>query len=236
MTVTPVPVLMREGAAIPRLDLTDPSEAAWRPTPVEKIPPGSHVLFISHRWLRPGQPDDEEGTKLRCGRSAGQGAECRPFLTAIGDAANNNCCSAARRQILAAARSFAEESGCKPEDVFIWNDFSCVDQSAPQAGVQALPLYQAACDAFVRVDHPQYFQRAWCRTEAYLQARLGCCAVTHRLPVGEERVQREPPHEGRRNFDDPALGLLFAEADRAALAVLTGLFREMRQPTAKKKR
>lgn len=65
MTATPAAVLMEPGASIHRLDLTDTSAGAWRPTPVEKIPPGSHVLFISHRWLRPGQPDDEHGTKLR---------------------------------------------------------------------------------------------------------------------------------------------------------------------------
>lgn len=103
--------------------------------------------------------------------------------------------------------------GCKPQDLYVWNDFSCVDQSSPLPGVQALPLYQMACDAFVLVEHPQYFDRAWCRTEAYLQARLGCLTVTHKLPNGQTQVQREPSHAGE------------CRADRAPLVALEGFRR-----------
>ena len=30
-------------------------------------------------------------------------------------------------------------------DVAFWIDYACVDQDSPQAGIEALPLYAAAC-------------------------------------------------------------------------------------------
>lgn len=29
------------------------------------LPPGAVLVFLSHRWLGPGRPDDEQGTKTK---------------------------------------------------------------------------------------------------------------------------------------------------------------------------
>jgi hypothetical protein len=42
-----------------------PYTASFRPLTVDALPPGAMVVFVSHRWLRPRNPDDEEGTKLK---------------------------------------------------------------------------------------------------------------------------------------------------------------------------
>ncbi|KAG8469260.1 hypothetical protein KFE25_007778 [Diacronema lutheri] len=40
-------------------------EEGWDgPVPVACLPDDARVVFISHRWLRPGHPDDEEGSKF----------------------------------------------------------------------------------------------------------------------------------------------------------------------------
>jgi hypothetical protein len=61
MTVVSVPQLRSLGK-IPRYSSKD--DQPFTPIPIEEIGPDGYVVFLSHRWLGNGCPDDEKGTKL----------------------------------------------------------------------------------------------------------------------------------------------------------------------------
>ena len=62
---------------------------------------------------------------------------------------------------------FMENHDFYPE-IFYWIDYSCLDQNNPNAGVPLLPLWVASCERFLKIDTPNYNQRAWCRLEPLL--------------------------------------------------------------------
>ena len=109
------------------------------PTPqvdASELPEGAKILFFSQRWLTVSHPDDDEGTK--------------------------------RKAIVAAAEAYAKQEGVDLDKVYIWFDLACVEQddlAELVRGVNALGLYITACDAFVSIDHPEYWSRAWCLVE-----------------------------------------------------------------------
>ena len=52
--------------------------------------------------------------------------------------------------------------------IYLWVDFSSMDQdnvSEIVKCVNALPLFVQCCDAFVTLEHDEYFNRAWCLIE-----------------------------------------------------------------------
>src|SRR4051794_4380749 len=51
-------------------------------------------------------------------------------------------------------------------------DFACVDQDNPVAGVSALPIIIAQCDAVISLVDSNYYERAWCCVEAGMVQRL----------------------------------------------------------------
>jgi len=206
--MVPVPELRKLGY-IPRYSTRDVAGSArhgggtWKPVPVSELPPGSVTVFLSHRWLGNGCPDDENGTKLR--------------------------------QALLVAEFVAEKHKIPVELVYLWIDYSVVDQSDPMPGVQALPIYIACCDEFVYVHHDQYWERAWCLTEQYMYWKLCRGRPKHCLrpgpaPGATGGVSHQQAHLVSEPNDaqppDPALGKLFAEADRVALATLTSIMPE----------
>ncbi|KAG2493063.1 hypothetical protein HYH03_008726 [Edaphochlamys debaryana] len=197
---------LRELGHIPRFSLqadaaADPAAPAsassppFRPLPVDQAlaAEGSVVVFVSHRWLGRGCPDDDKGTKLR--------------------------------QVYAIAEHIAKHRGVRPEQVYMWLDYSVVDQSNPMPGVQALPIYIACCDEFVYVTHSEYWQRAWCLTEQFMHWKLATSDVKHKLipgPDGGGNMRMET-ESSRQRPPDPTYGKLFVEADRVALATMTSL-------------
>ncbi|KAK8129291.1 hypothetical protein PG999_001671 [Apiospora kogelbergensis] len=56
------------------------------------------------------------------------------------------------------------------ERLGIWVDYSSVDQDSPSAGVNALPMIVAECDAVISLVDNEYYERAWCSVEiAFIQ-------------------------------------------------------------------
>lgn len=45
--------------------LKEPGDSGFTPLPADELPAGSVVVFVSHRWLGNGCPDDDKGTKLQ---------------------------------------------------------------------------------------------------------------------------------------------------------------------------
>jgi hypothetical protein len=114
----------------------------------------------------------------------------------------------------------ARELGTGADSLYVWCDYSCIDQSDPFSGVQMLPAIMACCEEIAYVTHPEYFLRAWCRTELFFHWRLQCHARKWRLLEGGH--VREEPRE--RPEGDPATGELYSEADRVALVNMTSIF------------
>ena len=155
------------------------------PTPqcdASELPEGAKILFFSQRWLTLTHPDDDQGTK--------------------------------RKAIVAAAEAYAKQEGIELEKVYIWFDLACVEQDDLAElirGVNALGLYITACDAFVSIDHPEYWSRAWCLVEQ----EFARCAGVKRYVISEGKLA-PTDHE----VTDPRDGNLTVEDDRAAIDVL----------------
>uniref|UniRef100_A0A061R7P0 Heterokaryon incompatibility domain-containing protein n=1 Tax=Tetraselmis sp. GSL018 TaxID=582737 RepID=A0A061R7P0_9CHLO len=114
------------------------------PVPAHLLPEDAIVLFLSHRWLQPGNPDDEEGTKYK---------QIMKLMELIAEELGGD--------------RFTDR-------LYLWADYCCIDQSNPFPGVQMLPSYIACCEEFAYVKHPEYDARAWCRTEQFMHWRLRC--------------------------------------------------------------
>lgn len=85
---------------------------------------------------------------------------------------------------------------------------------------QMLPAYIACCEVFVSIEHPQYWERAWCLTEQFMAWRLnGSGGLKFQLKLDGSFVKQDstarPP--------DPTFGKLAFEADRVALAAMTSI-------------
>ena len=164
------------------------------PTPqidVTELPDGARVIFFSQRWLTVSHPDDDSGTK--------------------------------RAAIVDAARAYAKQEGVDLEKIYIWFDLACVEQddlSELVRGVNALGLFITACDAFVSIDHPEYWGRAWCLVEQ----EFARCAGVPRYVIGSDGTLAPTSHD----VTDPRDGNLTVEDDRAAIDVLCLVANELR--------
>ena len=149
---------------------------------VADLPEGARVLFFSQRWLTPSHPDDADGTK--------------------------------RKAILAAAAAYATKEQIDVAQVYIWFDVASIEQddlAELVRGVNALGLYIASCDAFVSIDHAEYWDRAWC----LMEQEFARCAGAPRFVLGDQGLE-PTDHE----ITDPMEGNLTVEDDRAAIEVL----------------
>lgn len=155
------------------------------PTPqvdAADLPEGAKILFFSQRWLTLSHPDDDKGTK--------------------------------RQAIVAAAEAYAKQENVALEKVYIWFDLACVEQddiAELVRGVNALGLYITVCDAFVSIDHPEYWSRAWCLVEQ----EFARCGGVPRYVISEGKLNATS-HE----VTDPRDGNLTVEGDRGAIDVL----------------
>ncbi|GIM06512.1 hypothetical protein Vretimale_10811 [Volvox reticuliferus] len=198
MTVVSVAQLLAEGC-IPRYSrqresggphqsTTSTSRPVYQPLTVDDLPPSAVVVFVSHRWLGRGSPDDDHRTKLK--------------------------------QVMAIAAHMSKCRGVPEKEVFLWLDYSVIDQDNPMPGVQALPIYIACCEEFVYIQHDEYWQRAWCLTEQFMHWKLATSGRKHvlnphTLDLALENARERPP--------DPTYGKLAMEADRVALATMTSI-------------
>ena len=120
-----------------------------------------------------------------------------------------------RAAIVAAAGAYAKKEGIDLDKVYIWFDLACVEQddlSELVRGVNALGLYITACDAFVSIDHPEYWSRAWCLVEQ----EFARCAGVPRFVISSDGTLAPTDHE----VTDPRDGNLTVEDDRAAIDLL----------------
>lgn len=189
MTAVPYSTLKELGRMPKRDTSLSDDERGWRgPIPAPMLPDDAIVVFLSHRWLQPGNPDDQKGTKFK------------QIMEVM--------------ELIAAQLGGAEGA----RKLYLWADYCCIDQCNPFPGVQMLPAYVACCDEFAYVVHPEYDNRAWCRTEQFMHWRLKCHKRKWRLEEG--KVVSEPPAP----CPDPASGELYSEEDRVALVNMTALF------------
>ena len=103
------------------------------------------IFMVSHRWLRPrlnsneSHPDSIENEKAK----------------AI------NEFSKWRQTWVRSLHGFSPE-------IYYWIDFCCIDQHDLKSAIPLLPLWVACCERFLRIETPDYSDRAWCRLEPFL--------------------------------------------------------------------
>lgn len=70
-------------------------------------------------------------------------------------------------------------------------DFACVNQDQPQAGVSALPMILAQCNAVISLTDDEYYTRAWCSVEVMVAQTL---ARSYGLHIWYEHFYDTPSH------------------------------------------
>ena len=162
--------------------------------PVTALGPDDKVLFFSQRWLTPSprseaSPDDGPGgTKYK--------------------------------QLMAACGEYMEQQGVAEANVYIWLDYSCVDQDDDALlvkGVNSLALYVCSCDAFISIDHADYFDRGWC----LMECMFADASKTPRYIFTKDNVLKELLPDMRLENKTPAEGSFTVESDRAIMKVLS---------------
>lgn len=126
------------------------------------------IIFFSYRWVNQDRslntPDDAEHTQYRrMLDAAGSFLQQNPTVDA-----EKLCiwmvslsCPYQLKSALAANTGRFEQQ-----------DFACVDQDNPDAGVSALPIIITQCDVVISLVDDMYYQRAWCCVEAMMVAEL----------------------------------------------------------------
>ncbi|KAK4460087.1 Tetratricopeptide repeat protein 28 [Cladorrhinum samala] len=71
----------------------------------------------------------------------------------------------------------------------LWVDHACVDQDNPMAGVNALPIIIAQCNAVISLVSDDYYSRAWCSVEVMMVQTL---RKSYNLHLWYEHVPQDP--------------------------------------------
>jgi hypothetical protein len=109
---------------------------------------GAHrceIFMVSHRWLRPrlhsneSHPDSIENEKAK-----------------------------AINEFSKWRQTWVETNHGFIPEIFYWIDFSCINQHDLTSAIPLLPLWVACCERFLRIETPDYSERAWCRLEPLL--------------------------------------------------------------------
>ncbi|KAI8236305.1 hypothetical protein K4K54_003771 [Colletotrichum sp. SAR 10_86] len=114
--------------------------------PAETVEAGAEfVIFFSYRWINkePGAKSPDDGAHTQY-----------------------------RRMQTAVEQFLCLYPTVDPNKLGIWMDFACVDQDEPSAGVSALPMIIAQCDAMISLVDDQYFDRGWCAVEVMMAQTL----------------------------------------------------------------
>lgn len=184
MFVLPAGVFLKHGR-IPRS--SDKLAVAVQDVPaLLQSPPRKFVIFVSHRWLTRKDPDDEHRTKYR--------------------------------RLSEALRAMPSRwHGYSLRDLYLWIDFACVDQDnriLKLVNIDNLPIYVACSDSVFKVDHAEYWGRAWCRLEQYILMLLGKRMLTSTYYIVRENGRLEDQDRGS-DVPDPVEGKLTFPRDLA---------------------
>jgi hypothetical protein len=103
------------------------------------------IFMVSHRWLRPrlnsneSHPDSIDNEKAK-----------------------------AINEFTKWRRTWVERKHGFIPEIFYWIDFCCINQHDLISAIPLLPLWIACCERFLRIETPDYSERAWCRLEPLL--------------------------------------------------------------------
>lgn len=162
--------------------------------PASSLGPDDKVLFFSQRWLTPSprsaaSPDDAPGgTKYK--------------------------------QLMAACEAFMKAKGVAESNLHIWLDYSSVDQDDDTLlvkGVNSLALYVCSCDAFISIDHADYFDRGWC----LMECMFADASKTPRFIFTKDNKLKELTPDMKLENKTPIDGSFTVESDRAIMKVLS---------------
>ena len=161
------------------------------------------VIMVSHQWLRPSLNKDE----------------AHPDSAEHLKASSLNQYSNWRRSWVMQNHDFYPE-------IFYWIDYSCLDQNNPNAGVPLLPLWVASCERFLKIDTPNYNQRAWCRLEPLLSHVF---SFADHLNTIDLNFKCNWPNTGAKKFQtllDPVKGLTTDPNDMPLIKELVDLTKD----------
>ena len=162
--------------------------------PASSLGPDDQVLFFSQRWLTPSpraeaSPDDAPGgTKYK--------------------------------QLMAACSAYMKTNGVAEKNVYLWLDYSSVDQDDDTLlvkGVNSLALYVCSCDAFISIDHADYFDRGWC----LMECMFADASKTPRFIFTKTNTLKELTPDMKLENKTPTDGSFTVESDRAIMKVLS---------------
>ena len=97
-------------------------------------------------------------------------------------------------------------------EVAFWIDYASVDQNAPGEGIQALPLYAAACPVLAAYTTEDYNSRAWTRVERVVSYAYSDTAIPIQVSGGFLHRRQSPTVEQIKILD-PKEGALTKEED-----------------------
>jgi hypothetical protein len=172
--------------------------------------PKVEIFMVSHSWLRP----------------AIRRADAHP------DTPDHRKAKAIQEFVKWRIQWVQHHHGFTPE-IYFWIDYCCIDQSQRTSALPLLPLWVACCERFLRIEAPDYSERAWCRLEA-LMSNVYSFADHHTSITPDYECRW--PYTGREvtaALKDPRSGKATDPADQPLLKRLTELAEE---PTARTER
>lgn len=157
------------------------------------------LIFVSYRWLNPN-----------------------PWATTPDDCERSQY----RRTLQAIEQFLHKHPSIKREKLGLWIDFACINQDSPLAGIAALPLSLAQCNATISMVDDRYYSRAWCSLETKLSQAL---QRTYGTQLWYEYVETQftlgrPDSMSRKDYTDSRVNLsqrsLRFEQDRPRIMFL----------------
>ena len=163
--------------------------------------PLAPIYFFSHRWLRPNWC---ESLQKSVAHGTEEWAQAQRAGQRVGDPDDADATKA--RSLIQTLRWFVEEHSMtqatsweesiiepiirirggrslyerKPlQEVFLWIDWPCVDQSNPMPEIAAIPAYVACCSGIMAAYNDTYMSRAWCRVEILNAFAFCSCNTMH---------------------------------------------------------
>ncbi|KAK4231023.1 hypothetical protein QBC38DRAFT_382758 [Podospora fimiseda] len=93
----------------------------------------------------------------------------------------------------------------------LWVDHACVDQDEPMAGVNALPIIIAQCNAIISLTDDEYHSRAWCSVEVMMVQAL---KKSYNLHLWYEHVISPEHKRGSGTLREGPVGLKIVMANK----------------------
>ena len=135
--------------------------------------PKAVLVFFSHRWHRPNFCP-EVGEDLSWGSAERQAADAAGYPVGDPDGAGHEK-ALGLAELLAWFKEGGRESSnnfvhitLDIEEIYIWIDWCCVDQTNPGPDMATLPAYVAVCAMFVAEMNAEYETRGWCQVEVMM--------------------------------------------------------------------